>query len=305
MRIYPAWWLALAVVGLGMHRIRVHTATNLVLYATLLIGFRPKVFVLNGLLQAWTLTVELCFYAFLPLFALAVHRRRVPVAVRARRQLFAVGLLVVFGVVCRAATSLRAPGHPLLIALPTQIDVFALGMGLAVVRARLEVTGTAGPATAWVGRHPALCWSAAGVAFWVLATLVGLPRQTTLEPFTIGQEMGRHVLFGVVALLLLLPAVFGPPRAGRIRTVLASRPMYALGLISYGIYLWHLDLMRRFIEPAFGRDASGGGTFVAVMVGGALASAAVATLSYVVVERPLMRRSSAARRSALPSTAVL
>jgi peptidoglycan/LPS O-acetylase OafA/YrhL len=65
--------------------------------------------------------------------------------------------------------------------------------------------------------------------------------------------------------------------------------MLALGVVSYGMYLWHLDLMRRFVEPALGSDAFGEGAFFTVLIGGVIASATVAALSYFAVERPLTR----------------
>ena len=42
--------------------------------------------------------------------------------------------------------------------------------------------------------------------------------------------------------LLALPAVFGTGEGGIPRRVLAAAPLAWLGLISYGIYLWHLPL---------------------------------------------------------------
>ena len=51
--------------------------------------------------------------------------------------------------------------------------------------------------------------------------------------------MARQTLYGVFAFFLLLPAVFGPQGKGLIRRFLQCWPMASLGVISYGIYLWH------------------------------------------------------------------
>ncbi len=56
-------------------------------------------------------------------------------------------------------------------------------------------------------------------------------------------NLERQELYGLFAFCLLLPAVFGPQDRGSIRWLLRSWPMASLGVISYGIYLWHLNLI--------------------------------------------------------------
>ena len=43
---------------------------------------------------------------------------------------------------------------------------------------------------------------------------------------------------------LLAPAVLGVRGGGRVRRLLAWRPLAWVGLVSYGVYLWHLDVLR-------------------------------------------------------------
>lgn len=52
----------------------------------------------------------------------------------------------------------------------------------------------------------------------------------------------------MVAFFLLLPAVFGPQDRSPIRRFLTSWPMASLGLISYGLYLWHLNMINLFMD---------------------------------------------------------
>ena len=85
----------------------------------------------GGIPQAWTLCIEVTFYAFLPLFALGVRRlgrRRDPL----RTELAAVGGLFVLGAMFSVVNVLlsdqdRAFANPWLVALPNWLDTFAPG----------------------------------------------------------------------------------------------------------------------------------------------------------------------------------
>jgi peptidoglycan/LPS O-acetylase OafA/YrhL len=103
-----------------------------------------------------------------------------------------------------------------------------------------------------------------------------------------GQWMLRQLLYGATALFLILPAVFGPQDEGFVRRFLRSRSMVAIGLVSYGVYLWHegvLDLWLRARDLTLFNSALPPLLLVAVVGTGA-----AATLSYVLVERPALAR---------------
>lgn len=278
LRIYPAWWVALAVVGFALDRIPVDDGRDVPYYVSLLIGYDPYQLIHGGLTQAWTLTIEITFYAFLPLLCFALSRARGAVEQRARVHVAAVAALYVTGLSARAVFAAIRPGHPALIWLPTQVDLFALGMGVALVSAWDEVRGTTGRVAAFVAARSGWLYAGAAVAFWALAVLAGLPRHGTLDPLNLGQEMRRHVLFGLIALLLLLPGVFGRARLARMRV------FAALGAVSYGLYLWHADLLLELRDL----EVTGGRFWPLVAVGLPL-SLAAATASYWLVERPALR----------------
>ena len=63
-----------------------------------------------------------------------------------------------------------------------------------------------------------------------------------------------------MALGLLLPAVVGDQRRGLARRILALPVLAWLGMISYGIYLWHLPVMSGAREIGFDGHASLGRT---------------------------------------------
>ena len=57
------------------------------------------------------------------------------------------------------------------------------------------------------------------------------------------EYVARHYLLGVIAVGLLLPVLFGDPGNGLVRRVLSSRILLYLGMIAYGVYLWHFAVL--------------------------------------------------------------
>ena len=53
----------------------------------------------------------------------------------------------------------------------------------------------------------------------------------------------EHILYGIVAFLVVLPVVARTTKQGVPQRFLALRPLKWLGLISYGIFLWHVPLL--------------------------------------------------------------
>jgi peptidoglycan/LPS O-acetylase OafA/YrhL len=101
------------------------------------------------------------------------------------------------------------------------------------------------------------------------------PRALTLE-------LLDYVLYGLIAGCVLCPAVFATSRGSHIRWLLGLAPLAWLGLVSYGIFLWHGLALDTFME-----DLGWGWLGVAVA---APVSVGVAALSYYAVERPILLR---------------
>jgi peptidoglycan/LPS O-acetylase OafA/YrhL len=135
-----------------------------------------------------------------------------------------------------------------------------------------------------VKRWPGLFWAAGGGLFYVSATWVNVG----LSPGpTAAQSMYRHVVQGVVALLLLLPVAFRGARNSIVARVLDWRPLVYCGVISYGIYLWHQSFIeqatRSQLKPEF--HAS-----MPLLLSYAIPMAVVvASISWFAVERPVVR----------------
>ncbi len=298
LRIFPAYWLALTFAIYVFHqpgaKHQIHNVGDFVSYYGLLQQY-TRHHSYGGIQQAWTLCVELSFYVFLPLYAWAVRgvARRV-----GRVVLVEIIGLVAMGVVTLAWHELVSRELSLGLDhlhswLPGYLGLFALGMGLALISAQIAQEGSVPRVITFIGDMPALCWAAAVLTYWITATQfeVGYPHLSG------GQWMAWIGLYGLTALLLLLPGVFGPQDRGVIRRVLRWRPIVFLGLISYGVYLWHelwidKDLQwsdRHLFNAPFWQ-------MLAVVVA---LSAVAATISYYVVERPALRlkRGPGARRS--------
>jgi peptidoglycan/LPS O-acetylase OafA/YrhL len=133
---------------------------------------------------------------------------------------------------------------------------------------------------------PAVSWAVALGLFWIVAFRLGIPR--AVIDYTPWQQMMRQLLYGLVGFFLLLPAVFGPQDRGAIRGLLRSRPFVLAGLISYGIYLWHnlwLEKVQDWTDTA-----PFTGHFPRVLATVVALTVVVATASYLLVEKPALRR---------------
>ena len=290
VRIYPAYWVALTVAIVGFHNTHLHGFVDYVRHYALLQIYRPH-FGLDGIVQTWTLAIEVSFYAALPLYAGLVGRftARAPRARALAIELSAVALLYIAGLAVRAAIfSAHGTSAPATRWLPAQLDLFALGIGLAVVSG----AGGEGVPDAivrplqWLGDHALASWTVAAVAFATVCN-IGLP--TTFANGTHSEELARQVLYGFTAFFLVVPAVFGSQDRGAVRRLLRSRPAVAVGIVSYGVFLWHFDWIKQLVDFGLLRNVSEL-RFLVLLVLTALLTTATATLSWFFVERPVLAR---------------
>ena len=285
VRIFPAYWLAFSTyVAFGFMSLA--SLWDAFLYYGLLHVYDGRR-VLGGLGVSWTLCVELSFYLLLPLLTCGLGRFAGGRS-RERRlwaSLAAVSLLYLVGTLYRVVAVQSAQPPPALSVLPAMLDWFALGMGLAVLRAAGERSRAVPALVATLVRIPALSWLLAAELFWVVVQF-DLPRG--FEPATSLQRLGAHPFVGLAAFFFVLPvALQSGSRLPSPLDTLNSPVVRRLGLISYGIFLWHRIWIAVVLDIA--RDRGWQLSFLELLPLILVLTLASATVSFIALERPLSR----------------
>ena len=254
LRIYPAYWLAMTVIVFFFADKHIPGFKNFLLDYTLLHIYSPhQPDVFAPLVQSWTLSTEVAFYVFIPVWSVLIARFvRGDARRRVRTELIGVGVLIALsaawkGFVLGAGFSDARIGQ-FKLWLPWWLDLFAIGMAMAVLSVAIQHLGRPVPARLDRRFAPALAWVGALGAFWWVAAGAGLGHTSAAIDHRL--LWGQHYLYGATAALLILPAVFGPQdrASSRIRWFLQARTMVYLGTISYGIYLWHEAWIDRYLS---------------------------------------------------------
>jgi len=232
----------------------------------------------------WSLAIEEQFYVAWPLAVLAL-------VALARRRGWAVTSAVAGASVVGAAASflvLATTYDPLdtsraYYGTDARVGPTLLGAALAAVssrRGRLARDGDA--ATAGVGRSPALASLTPGVAASAVAALaVAVGAVASLDGTGPGYYRGGLVVFSLAAVALI--HVVSAGGGGPVGRVLRLRPLTALGMISYGVYLWHWPVIVYLTPERVGLD---GWALDGLCVGVTLAASIA---SFVLLEQPVRR----------------
>jgi peptidoglycan/LPS O-acetylase OafA/YrhL len=293
LRIVPAYWVALSIfLALGVVS-GVNGGNWWIFY-----GF-GQVYrystVGSGVGVAWTLCIEVTFYAALPGFAF--------VAARLWRGSLAwdFSLLAVLAV---ASLAYRAHFSSIfdlakVSTLAGTFFWFALGMTLALASVSERWVSLFSALGVRLRHWPTLSWIVALALFLALHELF---HHTGSLGFAVVNVV-THALYGLVAFFLLLPAVFEDTAGGLVRRLLSVRLLAWIGLISYAFYLYHtivIAQLNRFIL-----DHGIGARYAIVTVGALIISLGAAAASFYLLERPVMRmgerRRAAGNRSNRPT----
>jgi peptidoglycan/LPS O-acetylase OafA/YrhL len=273
LRIVPAYWVALTVAAIVLPLHEVWASVPLFYgFAQVYRGSSAG----QGLGQAWTLCVEVAFYGFLPLWGLVAARTRALwplVALFVASFAYKVLILETFD-------GKVGPLEPALIALPAFLDWFALGMAVALLEAR------------GVRFSRPWAWATGAVVFYVASVV--LLWDARLDGYTHTEWLIRHSSYEAIALCVLVVGVTG----GR---ALRWTPLARLGEISYGVYLYHLLVLALLSRWGLIRWERAVHPYVLWTAFGLAGSVLLATLSWRLVERPLLQASR--RASARPASA--
>jgi peptidoglycan/LPS O-acetylase OafA/YrhL len=306
LRILPAYFVVftLACLVLGLASLgstgttddqgdvgRLTDPTAIVLNLALLQTYVPG-YVLTGISPAWSLTAEIAFYLVLPALAVAaawLARRRVSplVAVTAPA-----ALLIVIGLTATTALSAARQGLSeaeadrfswgqtwtavLERSLVAQADLFGYGMLVAVLLVVLQRR------------------RAAGVPPWWRAVVLVACLLLVLLPY-VSPGGGRFStnMVGLAAAGVLTAVVMPSSRASSGESTLARTlerpPIRYAGLISYSVYLWHVPVILGLERSSLTFGDDGTGLLLTTLLTTAVV-VALATLTYVLVERPAMAR---------------
>lgn len=309
LRIFPAYWVILLLAALVFQSVLIRDLNGALrngglfevrrlIPDMLLIQHYDPDTVVTGIGPAWSLAVELVFYVALPLLVLLAAKLARRASGRRGRQLATlapVALLLAVGLGGKAAAAyVVSPIHPfdgweadwhsvLERSFLCQADLFAFGMALAIVRTESE-DGLLRLPRRWRVGTAAL----ALLCYLVTAKFTHFVEQMSYSPFNTLIALGCALLLALV----VLPAR-RPHRAGLFVRFLETRPVIAVGLTSYSIFLWHEPLIRWMA----GHDltaAGKGGLALNVLMLGAF-TGALSALTYRFVEVPALRLKS--RRS--------
>jgi peptidoglycan/LPS O-acetylase OafA/YrhL len=281
-RIVPAYYVCLAgclllywLVGL---REMIPPAEHLPLFAAFAQNFSSDT-VMGIDPVTWTLSIEASLYLMLPLIGLAAYRlgpKRI--GLQAALLVGLIGVTLTWNALVYAG-DWRPIGPKV---LPAYIGHFALGMLGALWfehSRRSRSTPLGAGATALL--------AAAGVGFVFLG---GYWHETSGGGSTYAMFSGLPAALGFALVIVAASAGRGPA-VGWLR----ARPLVAIGVISYGVYLWHLPLLLATRHLGLMPEPF----VLRVLIVLALALGA-GFASWRLIERPMIQRFSSARAPSAP-----
>lgn len=206
LRLLPAFWLMLVVVAPFVPFASAVAAFGYVINLTVASGLQPFVLMIG---PTWTLAVEWQFYLLWPLVMLLALARWKPRTV----VVAVIGLAIASAVWRAVAWQMGADVNRVYFGTDTHADGLLIGsaIGLLAVHGGLPRV------------RPTFTFAA--IAFGV--ALLVTPK-LSFDAFSMGGE------FLAVAAAAVI--VMRPPRA------LAFGPLVRVGVISYGVYLWHIPI---------------------------------------------------------------
>jgi peptidoglycan/LPS O-acetylase OafA/YrhL len=315
LRIIPCYWVALTLVAavFGPRYAPGALSGDWWLFYGFGQGYLLGGANLHGLAVAWSLGTEVGFYVLLPFVALAVKGLSRRLAWD-RAAMIPIAVMLVVGPAIHVLNTI--PVGPTLTelvqrttySLPGETNFFAIGMLLAVVSVRVS-TGAGVPAVLRpLASRPRSTWLASAVVIVVAANVmtfyhpVALPLLGQLSPRV--RFIGTDVLVTLFVLLALLPAALDERLGGHWSPSPPMRALDYVATISYGLYLWHLPLilwMYAHGPTEHILELPWYGAWAVTTVLGLAAATVVASASWYLVERPILRLKPRRRGDGTPA----
>ena len=223
----------------------------------------------SPLLHTWSLAIEEQWYVVLPLLLVLAFRARV-----SRRLLTLALALCTVASVALAWWLHPAGADPTRAYFGTDTRVQALLVGALAALLVGDLVWHPGDSA----RSRRLSWLAVPGLVLLLA-LAAAARPEADWLYT-----GGFLAVALACVLLVVGAAAAPPDSRRLSWLLTSRPLVALGLISYGVYLWHWPVYLALDVQRTGLD---GLSLLALRVA---VTVSAATASYFLVELPVRRQ---------------
>jgi peptidoglycan/LPS O-acetylase OafA/YrhL len=255
-----------------------------------------------GMDLTWSVPTEVQWYLFLPLLAFGMAwyaKRGRDVTSRARRLMIPVPILVVVGLIWTIYVHLPGMGiYPAQYSWPISMaGNIAVGIGLGIMSAVAQVSPESTPTLfRWAARRPNLFWLGALVMFGITcANPFGRPGYG--DWVNMGGAVTQYILFTAFCVFVVLPMAAPGANSRVINGFLGNRVMVFLGRISYGIYLYQFIVMNLYLKngsifgttPLTAPALRGKTGFWQLELADLAGSIILATISYYLLERPIMR----------------
>jgi len=307
LRIVPAYWLALTILAIYPGLGGVFTEDWWVYYG--LLQLYPiydasecgRMVGGCGIAPAVTLGGELGFYLMIPAYAAligALTRGRL----RSRWLLtvLLLGALALVSVVFRVWSAVHVPPLPYVFyGVPGTFLWLALGLGMAAATVALEGREGASRPVRLIAAHPSACWLVGIAIYLTLAIVYPAP---ILALFKTGrlQLVLEFLGVGLSAALIVITAVFGEGTGGLPRRILANRVLSWLGVVSYGIYLYHVPFQVKLVDLDIPGLLPGAGP-VTLPALSLVVATLCAAISYYAFERPILKLKDPRRARSSPA----
>lgn len=260
----------------------------------------------------WTLTIEVIFYALVPLVARCFFRRRVLVGLAASLAL-SLGWLwfarysggTVMNFIVRNSHRDGAGVEFARFFVSKQIPGYAFSFGVGLTAASLvgsaQHAATTGEAVPWHGRRSMGVVTLVAGAATVVASMMLLGRLTLDNTYYDGIKLmsdGSNTALRFYYLETTTMAVgFGlmvhgvvTARGTLLTAVFRSRPARLVGILGFAIYLWHMPLLYLYNHIGPIATLPPGWHWLWLSLAAGTATVAVGVFSFFVVEKPFVER---------------